>query len=444
MDERADADSTDECTSDHGIERHRPLKRAERPGATAPDDRLLGTLERLLEIEAVSGDEALDQATQLVAEALNAEKVDAFLLDAAVQTLVAHGTSDTPLGHKQRALGLDRLPLANGGRAVQVYRTGQPFLAGHEEEDAEELVGIREELGIRSTAAVPMQIGSAERGVLIATDTAPEFFSKRDLDFLGAVARWVGLVARRAELVEQLAEQAREQGRRMAAEDLVTVVAHDLRNYLTPLKARLDLIARRAARRKQGRDLEDAEIAARELDRLGRMITNLLDVGRIEQGILTLSLQPVDLTLLAQEIAESFTSERNPVEVRAPEELVIGADLDRIHQALENLVANAVRHSPEQRPVRVTVERERRRDADGRDADWAVITVSDYGPGIASEVLPRLFTRFAPGSGSSGLGIGLYLAREIARAHGGTLTVASKSGQGASFTLAVPVADPAT
>lgn len=411
-------------------------------GESAQEDRLLATLERLLEIEATSLDDALDQATQRIAEALDAEKVDAFLLDAAVQTLVARGTSDTPLGHKQHALGLDRLPLANGGRTVQVYRTGKPFLGGHEEQDTDELVGIREGLGIRSVAGVPMPIGADERGVLLISDTAPERFSERDLRFIQAVARWVGMVARRTELVERVAEQAREQGRRMAAEELVTVAAHDLRNYLTPLKARIDLIMRRAARRKQRRDLEDAEIAARELERLGRLIANLLDVGRIEQGILTLTLQPVDLTAVAQDVAEAFSTERNHIEVRAPEELVVTADLDRIRQALENLVANAARHSPAERPVTVTVAQERRREENGREAEWATITVSDAGSGIPADLFPRLFARFAPGPGSSGLGIGLYLAHEIARAHGGTLTVDSPFGQGARFMLALPVADP--
>lgn len=411
-------------------------------GEGATDDRLLGTLERLLGIEAASVDDALDQVTQLVAETLNADKVDVFLLDAAVQTLVARGTSDTPLGHKQRATGLDRLPLANGGRVVQVYRTGTSYLGGHEDEDADELKGIREELGIRSIAAVPLQIGSDEQGVLFATDTAAEFFSERDLRFLTAVSHWVGMVARRADLIERVTEQARDQGRRMAAEELVTVVAHDLRNYLTPLKARIDLISRRAARRRQRRDMEDAEVAARELDRLGRMIANLLDVGRIEQGILALTPQPIDLTMLAREVADVLAAPRSHIDVRAPEELVVTADLDRIRQALENLIANALRHSPAERPVTVTIAQEQRHDAEGRDTEWATITVSDLGPGIAREMLPRLFTRFTPGPGSSGLGLGLYLAHQIASAHGGTLHVESLPGQGASFTLALPVGGP--
>lgn len=412
------------------------------PREDIPDDRLLYTLERLLEIESASVDDALDQVTQLVADALHAEKVDAFLLEGTVQTLVARGTSDTPLGRKQRALGLDRLSVANGGRTVQVFQSGATFLGGHGEQDTEELVGIREGLGIRSQAAVPVPMGAAARGVLIATDTRPDVFSERDLRFLEAVARWVGMVARRAELIEQVAEQAREQGRRMAAEELVTVVAHDLRNYLTPLKARIDLIARRAERRRQRRDVADAEIAARELDRLSRMIANLLDVGRIEQGVLALTLQPVDLTELAQETAEALSAPGSRIEVLAPEELIAIADLERIRQALENLVANALRHSPENQPVTVTVAQERWHGAVGRDVEWCTISVSDSGPGIAPEVLPRLFSRFAPGPGSPGLGLGLYLAYQIARTHGGTLSVDSIPGQGATFVLRLPVAGP--
>jgi two-component system OmpR family sensor kinase len=112
--------------------------------------------------------------------------------------------------------------------------------------------------------------------------------------------------------------------------------------------------------------------------------------------------------------------------------LVLVADPDRLRQALENVLANALQHSPVGAAVGVAIVREQR-----SDGLWAVVSVQDQGPGIAPELLPRLFTRFAAGPQSVGLGLGLYLAHSIAAAHGGTLTVASTPGAGDCFQFAL-------
>jgi two-component system, OmpR family, sensor kinase len=119
-------------------------------------DRLLTTLEQLLAIEATDLRDALTQVAQLLSEALAADKFDAFLYDPAVSTLVSLGVSDTPMGHHQRAAGLDRLPIANRGRTVQVFQTQTGYCTGHADQDPDELVGIVETLGVRSTVAVPL------------------------------------------------------------------------------------------------------------------------------------------------------------------------------------------------------------------------------------------------------------------------------------------------
>jgi len=131
--------------------------------------------------------------------------------------------------------------------------------------------------------------------------------------------------------------------------------------------------------------------------------------------------------------AASFQTAQAPIEVRTPEELVAVADPKRLAQALENLLANARTHSPQGAPITLELGPQTR-----AGQAWVTFTVSDQGPGIAPEVLPRLFTRFASGTESDGLG--LFLAHEIAAAHGGSLTVDSRPGQGTRFTLALPVA----
>jgi len=179
--------------------------------------RLLETLQRLLAIEATDLKGALEQAAQPVADALGAEKIDALLPDSSGESLVAVGVSDTPMGRRQRALGLDRQPLAEGGRFVEVYLSGTPFSTGHSEQDPVELPGIVWDLGVRSTLAVPFTVGDGRRGVLGAASPRPDAFAPDDLPFLEAVARWVGIVAHRAELVERAAATA-EQARRAAVE----------------------------------------------------------------------------------------------------------------------------------------------------------------------------------------------------------------------------------
>ena len=397
--------------------------------------RLLATLERLLAIKALEVKSALDEASTLVAEAVGADKADAFMHDAASETLVAVGTSDTPLGHKQRRLGLDRLPLVNGGRLVTVFQSGASFHTGHTEDDPEELLGIKQGLGVRSTLAAVIEIDGERRGVLALTSAQPERFSFADLRFCEAVARWVGLVAHRAALVERVTREAAEQARRRAADELIEVLAHDLRTPLTPALGYLTMLRREVNQAGRPRAVQFADQVAVALERVQRMIGAILDASRLEQGLFELEPQPVDLAALVWETAETLRTPQTPLHIAAPADLVVErADPERLRQALENLIGNALGHTPEGVHVVVEVAQETH-----EDGDWAVVRVRDEGPGIAPTLLPTLFERFARGAQSTGLGLGLYLARGIAAAHGGTLTVDSRVGAGTTFRLALPL-----
>jgi DNA-binding CsgD family transcriptional regulator len=163
---------------------------------------------------------ALDQASTLISDAIGAEKSDVFLYEATSTSLVALGTSDTPMGHRQQELGLDRLPLANGGPPVTVFQTGEPYLTGHADRDPEQPRGVIDGLGVRSQLDVVLLVNGERRGVLAVVSAEPERFSARDLRFLEAVAGWVGLVTHRAELVEAQAREVFERGRRDAGDEL--------------------------------------------------------------------------------------------------------------------------------------------------------------------------------------------------------------------------------
>jgi len=398
--------------------------------------RLLSTLERLLAIDATDLSVTLDQACQLAAEALGADKVDALFHDPASDSLIADGTSHTPMGRKQHAIGMNRLPLANGGREVAVYLSGQPYITGHADQDPEQLRGITEGLGVRSAIIVPLEVAGVHRGVFLASSAHPTYFREDDLPFLDAVSHWVGMVAHRAELVEQLALDAREQGRRVAADDLISTLAHDLGNLLTPLKTRLDLLRRRAVREQRERDQQDVEAAVAAVNRLTTLMRDLLDSSRLDHGMFALDAQPTELAELVRQTCAALTTDQVPIRVEAPVDLVVTVDAERIRQALENLLSNALKYAPAGTAVTVEVSTE----AAAEDGDaWAVISVADQGPGIPPELRSRLFDRFARGPDSTGLGLGLYLASRVAAAHGGTLTLDPSPAVGARFSLRLPL-----
>jgi signal transduction histidine kinase len=384
-------------------------------------ERLLDVLEQLLALPAGDVKATLSRVSDVVARTSSADKVDAFVYDAARDSLVAVGSSTQPLSQLQRQLGLDVLPVSNGGRSIGVFRTGETYLSGRVHEDPEEVPGIREALKVSSAIGVPLEIGGGRRGMLMLASQEADFFTEADARFMETVARWVGVVTHRAELAEQIGRNATEQGRRAGAEELVTVLAHDLRNYLAPLTMRLHLLRLRAEREAREEELRDIDLLGRSINRLGELVNDILDVSRIDRGVF-----------------------QNPIELTVQEGDAIHAagDPARLRQCLENVIANAIQKSPASAAINIFV----RREQPANRPPLAMVGVVDEGPGIPPEQLPHVFERFhsgLPGGRESGLGLGLYLAKRIAAVHGGDLTADSEPGRGARFTLSLPALDDA-
>ncbi|MGI5862049.1 MAG: ATP-binding protein [Myxococcales bacterium] len=213
-------------------------------------------------------------------------------------------------------------------------------------------------------------------------------------------------------------------------------VAHDLRNPLTALKGAARLLApgRSAPTEKRAREL--SALFSRQVERLDRMVGDLLDSTRIEAGRLELRRETTDLRALAAEAVELFGSsaERHRIELTAPERLPVLVDPLRVSQVLNNLLSNAIKYSPDGGMVRVAIE---------RDACSARIRVSDPGMGIPAEELDTIFQPFRRSStapeGIPGVGLGLSVTRRIVEAHGGRITVESSEGKGSTFTVTFPI-----
>jgi len=403
--------------------------------AGANPERYLSTLQKLLQIPAANLKTALTHAANAVSEALGADKVDAFLYDDTRDSLVAMGTSTQPLSNLQKKLGLDVLPLSNGGRVVWVYRTGEKYRVGDSLKDPEELRGVREGLGIRAQIGVVLEVATQRRGMLMVASLKPDFFTDADAVFVETAARWVGMVAHRSELVENIERHAVEQGRKTVAEELITVLAHDLRNYVSPVVMRLYLLRHRAESERRAADIDDINVSLRGLARLNALVANLLDVARLDEGMFQIDLQPVDLVAMVKEAAAVLSTPENQILVETSDAVIVAADAARMRQCLDNVFTNAINHSPKNAPVSVFISRASK---DGQT--WGVVQVVDEGPGIPEELLPHIFDRFVTGrKDNNGLGLGLYLAKRIAAAHNGDLEADRFPGKGARFTIRIPL-----
>ncbi len=229
---------------------------------------------------------------------------------------------------------------------------------------------------------------------------------------------------------------ARERIERSRA-NLVSTVAHELRSPLTSVKGFTATLLAKWERFDDAQKRLMLQTVNADADRVTRLISELLDVSRIDAGRLELRKQVVDLAAavrraVAGNVAGGEPVDRFVVEVGAglPEMWV---DPDKLAQVLGNLLENALRHGAG--TITVTVEPD---DA----APGAVLTVSDEGAGVPDAVASRVFTRFWRGSRHGGTGLGLYVVKGLVEAHGGRIEVGPAPGGGARFRLVLPAGTP--
>jgi signal transduction histidine kinase len=234
---------------------------------------------------------------------------------------------------------------------------------------------------------------------------------------------------------------------------LLANIAHELRTPLTSIQGYAQALRDDVVRDDAERGVALAVIQE-ESDRISELVNQILQLSRLESGQLPLRAEPIRLDALLQRLERSFAPlvERAGVELHAlaDRSLVIDADAELLTQALNNLVGNAIRHTPPGGSVEVRAARL----SPAGGSPLVRITVSDTGQGIPEQDLPHIFERFYRASGSETaagsaagtaddsrrFGLGLAIAREIVTRHGGTIAVSSEPGQGTTFTVDLPAA----
>ena len=250
-----------------------------------------------------------------------------------------------------------------------------------------------------------------------------ERFVEARADFLVRDGQRVAMISAIRDITE------RKRAERMQ-QDFIAMASHDLLTPVTVLRARAQLLQRR-----QTYDEMSVASILEQASRMERLITDLRELVLAEGGQLALRRQPVDLAEIVHEAVTRARTQgtQHALHIEAPQFPIVGSwDRDRLGQVLDNLIGNAIKYSPEGGEIVVRVEAT---DAEGQ------VRIEDQGIGIAGDVLPRLFERFYQGQDpgvSTGIGLGLYIARMLIEAHGGRIWAESEPGQGSTFAISLP------
>jgi len=222
--------------------------------------------------------------------------------------------------------------------------------------------------------------------------------------------------------------------------DLLANVSHDLRTPLTTLLAHLETLQMKPVELKPEERARYIEVAMQQARRIGRLVEQLLEAARLEAGQVTPSLEPLPIGELIHDVVQKFSLVARDRQVTlaadvAAEPTLVNIDIALLERALDNLIDNALRHTPAGGHVTVCSERR---------GDRVRVTVLDTGPGLTPIEADRVFVRFYRGdrgrcSPSGHAGLGLAIVKSILELHGGAVAVDSQPGQGAAFYFELPI-----
>lgn len=294
---------------------------------------------------------------------------------------------------------------------------------------------ILKELGCTSSMIVPIGYrGKVYAAMEILISGQARKHDVQDLLVAEELARKAGVAIENA-LLYQTAQKAIA-----VRNEFLSIASHELKTPITALKLQMQM-TRLTVNSEENRMpspeklIKTLDSANEQINRLTSLIEDLLDVSRIEAGRLNYNFQKISLSQITAEMVDLYTEHLKThgciIDFKTHEDIYIQGDKGRIEQVILNLLSNAAKYG-DSSPVEIELSMEEA---------FAKLEVTDHGLGIPKELLDNVFDRFVRAVSStniSGLGLGLYISKEIIRAHNGTLTVRSELGKGSTFTLKLP------
>ncbi len=291
-------------------------------------------------------------------------------------------------------------------------------------------------LGLHARVVAPLQLGVRSVGALALSRNDPGSFHPEEIELVTLLGRLVATAVQNLRTHE--AERATvEELRRLSSlrADFVSLVSHELRSPMAAVIGSARTLQQRWRELRPEQREAFLAVIADETSRLAALVGDVLDTSRIEAGTFAYNFVDVDLVGVVRDSVAAAEIGQDEVRLRSevPSDLPgVRGDAERLRQLIDNLLSNAIKYSNVGGEVLIDAH---------ADNGHVIVRVRDAGPGIALEHHVQIFEKFgrAAGSAKPGTGLGLFLSRSFAEAHGGTLAVDSRPGEGALFTLTLPV-----
>jgi PAS domain S-box-containing protein len=377
----------------------------------------------------------LAESLTRIREVLHVDTVAILLLEREENELVAWAAQGL---EEEVELGV-RIPVGRGF-AGRVVEHAKPIIIP-DVENADVFNPLLREKGIKSLLGVPMMIEGKPIGVLHVGTFKHTQFRDEEVRLLQSAADRVALAVENARLyqVEQTARAEAETANR-AKDEFLTILSHELRTPLTPIIGWVHMMDSGII--PEGESQRALEVIGRNAANLKRLISDLLDMSAVLSGKMRIEQTSVMLADVLEESLETLQSFAREAGVelrlnlpRETDSLTVTGDRGRLSQSFCNVIHNAIKFSPAQGVVTVSLK--------ATESD-AIVTIKDEGEGIPTDFLPHVFERFRQADGSrtrtyGGLGLGLSLVKSFVTVHGGTIEAASEgAGQGSTFIITLP------
>ncbi len=361
-----------------------------------------------------------------------------FLHHAESEAMVMMGGDwDSKISFDPRAFTLgisEKVPLADvfrEGRPAHYERGSSPTLWGKDE--------LIQGLGLHQLLYLPLDVEQGRIGVLAIGMRPPRTLSLEDRRLAGLVSQQIAIVIERSRLYERLksANEKLEQINRLKNE-FISMVSHELRTPMTTIKGFVSIVLNEETGPLNDQQRHFLETSDRAIDRLTLLVSDLLDISRIEAGQIKMQLRPTSLKDVCQRLAASFVPQFKvqnlELTLHIPEPLpLVLADPDRITQVLDNLLSNALKFTTKGGITLSATDK----------GDFVMVSVKDTGSGIPKEEHDKIFDKFyqikvGGGYPSKGTGLGLAIVKSIVESHRGKVWVESEPGKGAEFRFILP------